>query len=182
MLENDATLTAHAHALPPHELARIIHWATAVAERHDLPMVHFALCPFATQPYVCTPVQAGGSRPGWPSLHTCVGDARCATAYALTRERAALVAAAWAQRQQGERSCPSHVWGGKHCPRDPWLLSTYLSACSSAQPALACRSLIVGYDWRSAQGQRGLFVQDRATFGSTIDSQKSADHKLVRVP
>lgn len=183
LLENDAVLHTRARKLPPGEVARIIHWATAAAERKGLQMVHFALCPFATQPYTCTPVHAPGGRAGWPSLHTCTGDARCATAYALTKERARLVASAWAKRRLGVHTCPLHVWGGEHCPRDPWLLSEYLAGCTARQPALACRSLIVGYDWGAGQGgQRGLFLQDRAAFGSTIDSKKSADHKLVRVP
>lgn len=183
LLENDAALHPRARALAPAELARVIRWATGVAEQRGFNMVHFALCPFSTQPYKCRRVQADGAQPGWPSLHACTGDARCATAYALPKARAREVAAAWDARNKGVRTCPRHVWGGPACPRDPWLLSEHLGECAAARPGLVCRSLIVGYDWAGQPGaQRGVFVQDRGSFGSTIDSKKSPDGRLVNVP
>jgi len=74
-------------------------------------------------------------------------------------------------------------------------LNRYLERCSAppdagAAHASPCRALIVGLEWEApahrftvgSTSQRGLFLQDRIGFGSTLSSARSANKQLVRVP
>lgn len=197
IFENDAVLHPRARRLSAGQRARLITWAIGAARARGIHQVHFAVCVLRPHEYACKAVRPERSaKPDWPPLHACVGDARCATAYAISKARARVVAAAWDARARGSTECPARVWGGRSCGRDPFKLNRYLEPCSAppvggaGTAAAPCRALVVGLDWEApahrftvgATSQRGLFLQDRVGFGSTLSTQRSAGGKLVRVP
>lgn len=195
ILENDVDLNPQSLAMDANELTRVVRWAIHAARGRGIPMVHFGHCPFeqmlegahVPRTYACENAHIAPitSHPAWPSLRTCVGDMRCAQAYAISKRRSRAILAAFDARRKSKKipatTCARYIWGGRYCPRDPWQLYKYLRHCkrnSSKPDELPCRSLIVGAELVVKRAHAGLFIQARDALRSTLDPARSHDGRL----